>query len=123
MLEVKKSTATALPVTLFDSSTGNPKTGVLAAGAKCYFTKGNGITSNERTLAGKWRELDATNTPGLYFIDFTASDLDTTGEFTYIVTGTGIVQFDGMAQVVDFLSGDLIEKIGVEDADADGQVL
>jgi len=121
MNQVKQSTATNLPVYLRDSSTGNPKTGVAAGDVSAFYVKQGQTTETSKTVVGNWTEIDATNMPGIYTLAFTAGELDTLGVFMYTVKGTGIKQFDGMVQVVEYLPADLLQKIEDEDAEDDAR--
>ena len=122
MLQVKISVAKSLPVTLFDSGTGLPKTGVVFGDVSCFFTKQEEIIETTKSLSGNFTEISSSNTPGLYFVDFSSGDLGTLGLFTYKVSGAGIESFEAIVQVVTLLPAGILTKIGDEDADADGQV-
>lgn len=93
---VTQSVATDLPVILTDTA-GLPKTGVTFGQVTATQRKyGAGSFSAKTLNSGNWTEIGS----GFYTIGFSSSELDTLGSLTYVVTGSGIQQFTGAADVI-----------------------
>ena len=97
MLEIPLNTAVTLPVIIKDGS-GDPVTGVLYSDVECRFSAAGGALGTLAITAGNWTEIGR----GLYTIDFTTTEIDTEGWFTYIATSATAawVQFEDTVNVV-----------------------
>jgi hypothetical protein len=130
MLEVTLNTARTLPVQLVDSS-GVPVTGAAFGDVTPVAYSKNGAALGSLVITAlNWTELGQ----GLYTIDFTASELDTEGFFTYMVQSDGgpaFLQYENTVQVVlrgqakavpafNESTGDLVVRSWLE---IDGQVI
>lgn len=87
MVTVKQNFGSSVNVTLFDSTDGSPLTGLTEADVSpLYYVKsGDSIVLSKTLDTFNFRELDSTNMPGVYQIDFTASELDTAGDLTVTI--------------------------------------
>ena len=88
---VNKSVATNLVVTLTNSTTGLPSTGILFSAATVAYCKAGGTSFTPKAIiTDDWVELGS----GAYTVAFTAAELDTAGAFTFSVntsiTGTRV---------------------------------
>jgi hypothetical protein len=112
MIQRKVSTADTLPVMLRDSS-GVPVTGKVFGDITCKYQKHGETGLTSKTIDGtNWTEIGQ----GKYEIDFTAGELDTLKDFTYLVTEAGSIQFNGLVEIVSDTNTDLGGKIDVIDA-------
>lgn len=89
MRSVIQNRPDTITVTLRSLATGDPKTGILYTDITLYYRKDGGSPTAKSIDAGNFREVDAANMPGLYEIDFTASDFDTEGEFVFVIAENG----------------------------------
>jgi hypothetical protein len=89
-----KSVAAKLPVMMRDSS-GNPVTGLADTDVVVKYQKQNGSLTTKTMSPSNWTEVGQ----GKYDISFTATELNTEGDFFYPVTGTGAEQFSGLARI------------------------
>jgi photosystem II stability/assembly factor-like uncharacterized protein len=95
MTDVRQSQPYTVTVILSDSSSGDPKTGVTASDVSFYYRKDGGSVISKVIDGSNFREVDASNMPGLYEFDLTSFDLDTVGEFVAVIPSNGNI---GLAQ-------------------------
>jgi hypothetical protein len=100
MLEYKQSVAALVPVRLADSS-GNPVTGKVAADVSATALKSDGTTQSI-TATGHWTEITtgAFSAQGMYSLQLSAGNLDTTGWLSYAIAVTGALTYLGAIKVV-----------------------
>jgi hypothetical protein len=94
MLNITPNAAVTLPVVMKDAS-GDPVTGLVFGDITCKYSQAGGAIGTLVITALNWTEIGQ----GLYTIDFTATETDTVGWFTYLVTGTGAKQYDNTVNV------------------------
>jgi len=92
--------ADTITVELVNSGTGTPLTGIVAGDITLYYRKDGGASTEKTIDASNFREVDATNMPGVYEVDFSSSELNTRGEFTFVIAENGGVN---LAQYSDTL--------------------
>ena len=91
-MEVIQNRPARVTVVLTDSSTGSEKTGVVPGDITLYYRKAGALTAVNKVIdASNFREVDATNLPGLYEILFTADELSARGEFVAVIHANGAV--------------------------------
>lgn len=119
MREVLLSTASTVSVVLRSLATGDPKAGIVFGDITLYYRKAGGASTAKTVDGTNFREVDAVNLPGFYEIDFTASELDTAGEFIFVIAengGSDLEQYQETFQVdsvlLDRLKIDLIDFLG-----------
>lgn len=102
-IEVQQSVATFLPFVALNATDGSPRSGIVFGEIDVAYKKSNSVAFVSKSLtAPDFRE----NGNGVYEISFSASELDTTGSFLYVVNGNGslaspaIRQYLGQAVVV-----------------------
>lgn len=76
-------------ITLRKLSDGTRITGITDTDVAMYIRKEGGSLTQKTIDSSNFSEVDATNSPGLYEIDFTAAEMDTIGEFTVVVKENG----------------------------------
>ncbi len=102
---IKQDIARRLPVYM-QAADGSPVLGLTWEDVDVYYTKEGDASLSEKTLADdpvEWFEIGQ----GLYKILFTVAELDTIGFFEYFVTGTGALQYPGLAQISKYLLDDI----------------
>lgn len=92
---VTQSQSAKLVAILSLSSTGAPATGLTASALTCQYRKAGGVFT-PKSLTGSFTEIGS----GVYEVDFSASELDTLGQFLFTITGGTIAQFVGDAEVI-----------------------
>lgn len=114
---------TEVGILLLDASDA-PVAGVLFGAVTITFRK-NGAASftTKSVLSGEWNEVG----DGLYRLTFTSTELDTSGSFRYLVTGTGFERHENDAIIVDSFQSlatqivdirqTLATKVNIRDAD------
>lgn len=103
----KKSVASKLPIFMRDSS-GVPVTGLTDTDVTVNYKKSGAISFTLKSITpSNWTEIGQ----GLYEILFTATELNTEGDFIYPVTGTGAQQSTGLARIETYTNSDLKDAI------------
>lgn len=74
---------------LFRDGSGNPLSGLVFSDLVLYLVKEGGTPTLFTITSGDFEELDATNVPGLYRIDFSASEVDTEGSLSFYSQANG----------------------------------
>lgn len=87
-MDVIQNQPDTITVVISDASDGSPFTGVVDTDITMYIRKDGGSPVAKTIDNTNFREVDATNMPGLYEIDFTAADFDTLGEFVAVIQAT-----------------------------------
>lgn len=87
--------AANLTAVLTLSATGLPATGLVAADLTCAYRKEGGAFTS-KSLSGVITELGN----GFYSIAFTTAELNTLGEFIFVLNGATVTQFAGEVTVV-----------------------
>lgn len=108
--QVKESTATLLPCILTDDTDfQTPELGVLFGAVTVNFAKEGDVGMTAKVMgAGNWTEIG----DGVYFISFTAAELDTDGKFTYTVIAAGVsLYYYGLAQISTLLKDDIPDAV------------
>lgn len=95
MDKVTLNTIVTLPVMLTDANR-DPVTGVVFGDVTCKYSKVGAAIGTLVVTTDNWTEIGQ----GLYTLDFTVSEIDTLGWFTYLVTGVGAKQYDNTVRVV-----------------------
>lgn len=110
-------------ITMLDS-TDNPVIGLTAGSITVKYRK-NGAPSfsTKALLAGEWTELG----DGIYLVTFTAGELDTAGNFRFLVTGGTALRHEGdllvindqlsLSQQIIDLKASLVNKANIRDVD------
>lgn len=104
MRQVLLATGATITVTLISIATGGPKTGIVAGDITLYLRKAGGNPTIKTITVANFREVDSANLPGVYELDFTASDFDTRGEFVFVIGengGADLEQYTETLQVGD----------------------
>lgn len=104
-MDIKQSTETWLPCILVDDTDfKTPETGIAFGTPTVQYAKeGDGSLTTKTLDATNWDELGA----GLYRIKFSTTELNTVGNFLFVVTSTGILPYYGQGQVFAKLIDDL----------------
>jgi len=108
MREVLLATGATITVTLISIATSGPKTGIVAGDITLYLRKDGGAPVQKTITVSNFREVDATNLPGVYEIDFTSSDFDTRGELVFVIAENGpadLEQYTETVRVGDLAAG------------------
>lgn len=114
-------------VTVMLASGGTPVTGLTHAGVACFVSK-NGASPVAYTLtAGNFAELSAANMPGLYRVIFTASQLDTLGEWVALFKDPADLgtfdQYAAKAYISTYLYDDIYTRVGTSESTLQGNIL
>ena len=105
-LEVVKDQAQDVTVALFDTD-GNYITGVTPSDVDpIYIRKEGGSLQSKSISSSNFTEIDATNAPGLYEFTFSASDLDTLGEFIAVVPANGAISLEQAVTRMDVVKAE-----------------
>ena len=111
----KQNVAGKLPAYMQDVN-GAPVTGLAFGDISVKYAKEGATGLTTKTInAGNWTEVGQ----GLYDISFTGVELDTIRFFKYVVTGTGALQYPGLAQISANLVDDLRTKLDEIEAKID----
>jgi|SRR3989344_4774674 len=111
--QVKKSESSKFRVFISNSSDDSAKTGMLYTDATIYYAKASGAAIQKVIQASEWAEI-GNNMQGWYDIIFSASDLNTLGQFIFRITGTGINMVEvGGIEVTDAHLSDLARILGL----------
>jgi hypothetical protein len=103
----KKSVAAKLPILIRDSS-GVPITGLTDTDVTVNYQKQDQTGLTLKSLSpSNWIEIGQ----GLYNISFTATELNTEGDFIYPVTGSGFEQKTGLVRIETYTNTDLKDAI------------
>lgn len=105
-MEVKKNTSFRAPVCMTNSSTGVEDDGLVYTDVDVWIQKQGGPSIHRVLTSGQWFEIDPDNMPGIYDVNFEASDLDTVGFFKYTVASTGNNTYRGLLTIVNNLEED-----------------
>lgn len=101
MFEVKQSTAVWVPVRLFDSG-GSAIAGVAFGAVELGILKSDGTYSSGTIVTGDWAEVTGgpATGAGLYRIQLSTTQTNTTGPLIYVVKSTTSKAFVGSIKVV-----------------------
>lgn len=101
MFEVKKDTATWVPVRLLDSA-GTPVTGVAFGSVTATAWKADSTTAVLTVTVSDWAEISADDFSGLgvYSLKLPVAETDVQGPFMYAVAAAGAETFVGSIKVV-----------------------
>lgn len=96
-LEATKDQEEDFTVALFDTN-GDYLTGVTASDVDPIYIRKEGGSLQQKTIdSSNFNEIDPTNAPGLYEFTFSASDLDTLGEFIAVVPSNSNINLEQSA--------------------------
>jgi hypothetical protein len=105
--QTKQSTATKALVFLKDATTSAPKTGIAFGAVTVYYTKAGAAPVLKTLAAPDWTELSVANMPGWYTLQFTIGELDTLPVLGFVVSATGVTQFNDLIEIVANLNSDV----------------
>ena len=78
-----------------------------------YVQSASGASTQKVVAPGDWFEVDSTNMPGEYDLQFQASEVGTLGPFRYTVLYNGVAfPYRGLVSIVQVLSADIYARIG-----------
>jgi len=113
MSQVLKSQETIITIIITDSA-GAFVTGLDPADVTLHFRKAGGSVTEKTLDTDNFTEIDATEMPGLYEVTFTASELNTIGEFVAILKQDGATAFANQTvrlEVVASIDATTVEPI------------
>jgi hypothetical protein len=108
-MEIKKGTSFRVPVRLFNTADGTPKTGVTYSQVTVYLQKQGGSSTSKSMASGDWFEIDSTNFPGVYDLLLSTSDTNTEGYVKYSVAASGADSYIGLEEIVAALEIDSLK--------------
>lgn len=114
----------AFSVSIILASGGTPVTGVIFSDVTVYVSKAGGTPTSIALTNGTFTELDSTNMPGVYHVDFASSVSDTLGEIILGFSGGTFDPYYVRGQVVAGKLSDLSTQVttlqtSVTDLDSD----
>lgn len=100
MREVLLATGATITVTLISTVTSGPLAGIVPADITLYLRKAVGSPVEKTITTSNFREVDGTNLPGVYEIDFTSSDFSLPGELVFVIAENGGVNLEQYTETI-----------------------